>query len=35
MPMLVLTGEKASVEFLIEQARLVAKNVEGAVCASR
>jgi pimeloyl-ACP methyl ester carboxylesterase len=31
MPMLVLTGEKASGEFLIEQARLVADNVEGAV----
>ena len=31
MPMLVLTGEKASGEFLIEQGRLVAKNVEGLV----
>ncbi len=31
MPMLVLTGEKASGEFLIQQARLVAKNVEGVV----
>jgi pimeloyl-ACP methyl ester carboxylesterase len=31
MPMLVLTGEKASGEFLIEQARLVADNVEGVV----
>jgi pimeloyl-ACP methyl ester carboxylesterase len=31
MPMLVLTGEKASGEFLIQQARLVAKNVEGMV----
>jgi pimeloyl-ACP methyl ester carboxylesterase len=31
MPMLVLTGEKASGEFLIEQGRLVAKNVEGVV----
>lgn len=31
MPMLVLTGEKASGEFLIQQAQLVAKNVEGVV----
>lgn len=31
MPMLVLTGEKASGEFLIEQARLVDTNVEGIV----
>jgi pimeloyl-ACP methyl ester carboxylesterase len=31
MPMLVLTGEKASGEFLIEQGRLVAENVEGVV----
>jgi pimeloyl-ACP methyl ester carboxylesterase len=31
MPMLVLTGEKASGEALIEQARLVATNVEGVV----
>jgi pimeloyl-ACP methyl ester carboxylesterase len=31
MPMLVLTGEKASGEFLITQARLVAANVEGIV----
>jgi pimeloyl-ACP methyl ester carboxylesterase len=31
MPMLVLTGEKASGEGLIQQGRLVAKNVEGAV----
>jgi pimeloyl-ACP methyl ester carboxylesterase len=31
MPMLVLTGEKASGEFLIQQARLVAANVEGVV----
>jgi pimeloyl-ACP methyl ester carboxylesterase len=31
MPMLVLTGEKASGDFLIEQARLVANNVEGVV----
>ena len=31
MPMMVLTGEKASGEFLIEQARLVADNVEGVV----
>jgi pimeloyl-ACP methyl ester carboxylesterase len=31
MPMLVLTGEKASGEFLIQQGRLVANNVEGIV----
>ena len=31
MPMLVLTGEKASGEFLIAQGRLVADNVEGIV----
>lgn len=31
MPMLVLTGEKASGEFLIAQGRLVAENVEGVV----
>ena len=31
MPMLVLTGEKASGNFLIEQARLVATNVQGVV----
>ena len=31
MPMLVLAGEKASGEFLIEQARLVDTNVEGVV----
>src|SRR6266576_3723761 len=31
MPMLVLTGEKASGDFLIQQARLVATNVEGVV----
>jgi pimeloyl-ACP methyl ester carboxylesterase len=31
MPMLVLTGEKASGEFLIQQGRLAAKNVEGVV----
>ncbi len=31
MPMLVLTGEKASGEFLILQARLVDTNVEGVV----
>lgn len=31
MPMLVLTGEKASGEFLIEQARLVDTNVAGVV----
>ena len=31
MPMLVITGEKASGEFLIAQGRLVADNVEGVV----
>jgi pimeloyl-ACP methyl ester carboxylesterase len=31
MPMLVLTGEKASGNFLIEQARLVDSNVDGVV----
>jgi pimeloyl-ACP methyl ester carboxylesterase len=31
MPMLVLTGERASGEFLIQQGRLVATNVEGVV----
>jgi pimeloyl-ACP methyl ester carboxylesterase len=31
MPMLVLTGEKASGDFLIAQGRLVADNVEGVV----
>jgi pimeloyl-ACP methyl ester carboxylesterase len=31
MPMLVLTGEKASGEFLIQQGRLVADDVEGVV----
>lgn len=31
MPMLVLTGEKASGEFLIAQGRLVAENVDGIV----
>ena len=31
MPMLVLTGEKASGEFLIQQGRLVADNVDGVV----
>ncbi len=31
MPMLVLTGEKASGEFLITQCRLVAENVEGVI----
>ena len=31
MPMLILTGEKASGEFLIAQGRLVADNVEGVV----
>ena len=34
MPMLVLTGEKASGDFLIQQARLVATNVEGVVVRS-
>lgn len=33
MPVLVLTGEKASGNFLIEQARLVATNVQGQVVA--
>jgi pimeloyl-ACP methyl ester carboxylesterase len=33
MPVLVLTGEKASGQFLIEQARLVATNVKGVVVA--
>jgi pimeloyl-ACP methyl ester carboxylesterase len=31
IPMLVLTGEKASGKFLIEQARLVARNVRGVI----
>src|SRR5207237_6167347 len=31
MPVLVLTGEKASGEFLIDQAKLVANNVSGTV----
>jgi pimeloyl-ACP methyl ester carboxylesterase len=31
MPMLVLTGEKASGDFLIAQGRLVADNVEGVI----
>ena len=31
MPMLVLTGEKASGQFLIDQAKLVATNVDGVV----
>jgi pimeloyl-ACP methyl ester carboxylesterase len=31
MPMLVLTGEKASGDFLIQQGQLVATNVEGVV----
>jgi pimeloyl-ACP methyl ester carboxylesterase len=31
MPVLVLTGEKASGQFLIDQARLVATNVKGVV----
>jgi pimeloyl-ACP methyl ester carboxylesterase len=34
MPVLVLTGEKASGQFLIEQARLVATNVKGVVIQS-
>ena len=29
MPMLILSGEKAGGEFLIQQGRLVADNVEG------
>ena len=33
MPVLVLTGEKASGNFLIEQARLVASDVRGQVVA--
>jgi pimeloyl-ACP methyl ester carboxylesterase len=33
MPMLVLTGEKASGEFLIAQGRLVAEDVEGVLIA--
>jgi pimeloyl-ACP methyl ester carboxylesterase len=35
MPMLVLTGEKASGEFLIEQARLVDTNLDGVVIKSK
>ena len=31
MPMLVLTGERASGDFLIQQARMVADNVEGVI----
>ena len=31
MPMLVLAGEKASGDFLIEQGRLVANNVNGVI----
>jgi pimeloyl-ACP methyl ester carboxylesterase len=31
MPMLVLSGEKAGGEFLIQQGRMVAKNVEGVI----
>ena len=31
MPMLILTGEKASGTFLIEQGKLVASDVEGIV----
>ncbi|MCC6235701.1 MAG: alpha/beta hydrolase [Verrucomicrobiales bacterium] len=34
MPMLVVTGEKASGEFLIQQARLVATKVEGVIIRS-
>lgn len=34
MPMLVLTGEKASGEFLVTQGRLVAESVEGVVIKS-
>jgi pimeloyl-ACP methyl ester carboxylesterase len=33
MPMLVLTGEKASGDFLIQQGRLVADQVEGVTVA--
>ena len=33
MPVMVLTGEKASGTFLIDQARLVASNVDGRVIA--
>jgi pimeloyl-ACP methyl ester carboxylesterase len=33
MPMLVLSGEKAGGQFLIDQGRLVADNVEGVVVA--
>ncbi len=33
MPVLVLTGEKASGNFLIDQAKLVASNVRGQVVA--
>ena len=35
MPMLILTGEKASGDFLIEQGRLVNSNVEGVVIKSK
>ena len=35
MPMLVLTGEKASGPFLIDQARLVATDVKGVVIQAR
>jgi len=31
MPMLVLSGEKASGEFLIQQGRLVATDIEGVI----
>ena len=34
MPVLVLTGEKASGDFLIEQTKLVASNVQGEVIKS-
>jgi pimeloyl-ACP methyl ester carboxylesterase len=34
MPMLVLSGEKAGGNFLIEQGRLVATNVEGVIVKS-
>ena len=31
MPMLVLSGEKASGDFLVQQGRLVADNVDGVI----
>jgi pimeloyl-ACP methyl ester carboxylesterase len=31
MPMMVLSGEKASGQFLIDQGKLVAENVEGVI----